>query len=137
MDLHRYHRGITLMELVIVVAIVAILGAIAIPSYNDYVTETRRADGQVALLDLANRMDRFFTENNTYVGATLAGLGMPTTSSEGFYNLAITNATGTAYTIQATPTGAQASQDTNCASLTYNQLGQKGNTGPGTAADCW
>lgn len=129
--------GFTLTELIIVLAIIAILGAIAFPAYNDYVTKTRRADAQVALLDLATRMDRFFTNNNTYVGATLAGIGMPAATPEGFYNLAITAQGATNYTIQATPVGAQLADDTECASFTYDDLGTKGVTGTGSVADCW
>ncbi|MBB72133.1 MAG: pilus assembly protein PilE [Legionellales bacterium] len=133
----RLSRGFTLIELAIVFIILAILASIAYPTYTSYIASSRRADGQVALLDLANRMDRFFTENNTYAGATLANLNIPAASPEGFYTLSITNATANAYNIQAAPTGAQAGQDPECATLTYNNLGQKGITGTGTAGGCW
>ena len=58
-------RGFTLIEVIIVIAIIAILTAIAIPSYNAYTTQARRTDGQIALLDLSSRLERFFTDNNT------------------------------------------------------------------------
>ena len=130
-------HGFTLIEMVIVIAIAAILAAIAIPSYNDYITTSRRADGQIALMDLSTRLERYFNENNTYVGAAIPAL-YPATSPEGFYNLQITNASATNYTIQAVPQGSQASSDTLCATLPYTSLGQKGATG--TASDlleCW
>ncbi len=130
-------RGFTLMELVIVMAIIAIIAGIAFPAYTSYVTQARRTDGQVTLLDLAARMDRFFTQNNTYVGATLANVGMPVVTPEGFYNMAITAQGATNYTIQAAPVGSQATDDTECATLTYNDLGAKGITGSGTVASCW
>ena len=128
--------GFSLLELMVAVAILAIIGAIAFPSYISYVTNARRADGQTALLDLANRMERYFTMNNTYVGATLTAVGADATSPDGFYGLSITNTSATAYTLQAAPQGAQAS-DTTCGTLTLNELGQKGETGTGTAQECW
>lgn len=132
----KYINGFTLTELVIALAIVAILTAIAVPSYFSYVRSTRRADGQTALMDLALRMDRYFTENNTYVGATLANVNMNAASPEGYYTLQISGTTATTYNIQAAPTGAQAS-DTDCGTLTYNQLGQKGITGTTSVDNCW
>src|SRR5690606_15356598 len=107
------------------IAIAAILAAIAIPSYNDYVTATRRSDAQIALMDLSTRLERFLNENNTFVGASLPAI-YPATSPEGFYNLQITDTTATSYNIQAVPQGSQATDDTLCATLTFNALGQKG-----------
>lgn len=130
-------RGFTLIEIMIVIVIIAILVGIAYPSYVGYITKSRRSDGQSALLDLSNRMERYFTTNNTYVGATLSNVGAPSTTTGGYYTLSITTATATTYTIQAAPTGTQASQDTLCGSLTLNQLGQKGENGTGSVADCW
>lgn len=130
-------HGFTLIEIMIVIAIAAILAAIAIPSYNDYVTTTRRSDAQIALMDLSTRLERFFNENNTYVGAAIPAI-YPATSPEGFYNLQITNTAATSYNIQAVPQGAQATDDTLCATLTFNSLGQKSATGSASnPLDCW
>jgi len=128
--------GFSLLELMVATAILVIIGAIAYPSYLSYMNQTRRADGQTALLDLSNRMERYFTMNNSYVGATLNTLGANANSPEGFYNLNITNTSATTYTLQAIPQGPQAS-DTTCGTLTINELGQKGETGTGTAQECW
>ncbi len=128
--------GFTLIELLIALIIIAILAAVAYPSYVGYITKTRRSDGQTALLDLANRMERYFTVNNTYVGATLANVGTTATTPGGYYTLSISASGATTYTIQAAPAGSQTS-DTQCATLTLNQLGQKGKTGTGTVSDCW
>lgn len=142
-------NGFSLLELMIVLAVVGILAAIAYPSYNEYTTRSRRADGQAALLDLATRMERFYSENNTYATATIASGNAATdvlgtaTSPEGWYTLAITNQGAGTFTVQATPALEQANRDTRCQSLTYNNLGQKGITdGPagtptGTADQCW
>lgn len=64
-------RGITLIELMIVVAIVAILASVAYPSYQDQVRKARRADAQSAMFELAQFMERYFTTNGSYVGAVL------------------------------------------------------------------
>jgi type IV pilus assembly protein PilE len=134
--LKKRFGGFSLMELMVAVAIVAIIGAIAFPSYLGYMNQTRRSDGQTALLDLSNRMERYFTNNNTYVGATLATLGANATSPEGFYTVSISNAGATTYTLQAVPQGAQTG-DTTCGTLSIDQVGQKGETGTGTVQDCW
>ena len=141
-------KGFTLVELLVVMIIVGILATIAFPSYREYVARARRSDGQAALLDLASRLERFYSERNTYQSATIGTGGSTdvlsrTTSSENWYTLSITSATANAYNLQATPVGAQATADTRCQSLTLNSLGAKGvASGPagaptGTAADCW
>lgn len=134
--MHSPSHGFTLVEMMIVIAIVAILAAIAIPSYHDYIVTTRRSDGQIALLDLSTRLERFFNENNSFVGASIPTI-YPATSPEGFYNLQITNTTATNYTIQAIPQGPQTS-DSLCGTLTFNALGQKGANGSiADPLDCW
>lgn len=142
-------KGFSLIELMIVVVIVGILAAVAYPSYLSYITKSRRSDGQAALLDLANRMERYFSENHTYATATIGTSSATTdvlssaTSPEGWYTLSIPTKTAFAFTIQATPQNAQGTEDTSCQSLTLNNLGQKGITaGPAgnptaTVAKCW
>lgn len=128
--------GFTLIELMLVVVIVAILASIAYPSYQSYIEHGRRSDGQSALLDLSNRMDQYFNENHSYLGATLAELGVKETSAEGYYNLNLSNLSGNSYTASATPIEAQSSD--RCGILTINQLGQRGFSGIDvTASDCW
>lgn len=144
----RFKDGFSLIELMIVIVVMGILVSIAYPSYRDYITRARRTDAQSALLDLASRMEKYYSENNTYQTATI-GAGEATdvlssnTSPEGWYILSIPNATASAYTLQATPQNTQAAADTRCQSLTLNHLGVKGmTTGPagnptGTIAQCW
>lgn len=141
-------KGFTLIELMIVIVIVSILVSIAYPSYRDYVTRGRRSDAKMALLDLASRMERYYSEQNSYLGATIASGGAndvrsTNTSPEGWYRLAITAVTSSSYTLTATPLSSQATDDKRCQTFTYNSLGQKGvTTGPAgaptdTAAKCW
>jgi type IV pilus assembly protein PilE len=128
-------KGFSLIELMIAVAIVAILAAIAYPAYNDQVTKARRSDAHSALLNMSALMEHYYTENNTYVGANSASdIGGSATSPEGHYNMTISNVTATTYTLTATPdpSGAQAS-DTTCGALTITSTNVKGPT----PATCW
>ncbi len=122
-----HHKGFTLIELMIVVAIVGILAAIAYPAYRDQVQKSHRADGKTALLMGVQLAERFFTQNGTYVGATI-----PAHSDEGYYNLAY-SATASTFTLTATPTGAQSSDP--CGVLTVDQANVKTDNGGGI--DCW
>ena len=131
------HAGFTLIELMIVVAILGIIAAVALPSYQDSVMRSRRVDAKSALLQGAQAMEKFHTENNTYVGAVLATI-YSNTSPDGFYALSFSAGPGAAsYTLQAVPQGAQAN-DTVCGTFTINQVGTKGANGavPGPTA-CW
>ncbi len=150
----KSQQAFTLIELMIVVAIVGIIASIAYPSYTEMVEKSRRADAKGALLGFANAMERYFTENNSYCGAgttdqgtCLSGSGAPTifqTTSPidggtAFYNLTInTTVTSTSYTLTATRTGAQANDE--CGNLTIAQTGQRGisSADPGISVDdCW
>jgi type IV pilus assembly protein PilE len=122
-------KGFTLIELMITVAIIGILAGIAYPSYVNQVKKSRRADATVALLGLANAMERRYTETNSYCDAGGAG-GSNTCGAAGdndtgspsiypaqspidgatkYYDLTIENADDSSYTLIATPVNAQAS----------------------------
>lgn len=131
--LNRQMAGFTLIELMIVVAIIGIISAIAYPSYTEYVLRGNRSEAQAFLNDAAARQERYYAQNNTYAD-TNAKLGYATAnSSSSKYTLAITNASATTYTLTATP----ANTDSKCGNLTLNQAGTKGESGSGTVADCW
>jgi type IV pilus assembly protein PilE len=131
-------RGMTLIELVVVMAIVGVLASIAIPSYRQYLLRSHRAEAKSALLNLAAAQEKFYLQANTYAGAALlddappAGLGLPATTVNGHFTVAITAADDESFSATATAAGGQA-QDSHCATFTINQAG----TRSATSADCW
>jgi type IV pilus assembly protein PilE len=149
--------GFTLIELMVAVAIVAILATIAATSYQSQVMRSRRTDARSALLDLAGREEKLFSTTNVYtnIPATL-GYGTSTLSfplppsgipvSNGgtpYYNVSVQwpdpgQAVANSYLITATPiAGTQQAGDTTCTSLSVNQLGQQTATPAANAAACW
>jgi type IV pilus assembly protein PilE len=128
MDLQK-QAGFSLIELLIAMAILGILAAIATPMYNNYRLSAGRADGKVALVQGAQLMERYFTQNNTYVGATIGTGGtVPELSESGNYQLSFSaGPTATSFTLTATGQGTQAASEP----MTINQTGLK------TPAACW
>ena len=130
-------KGVSLLEVLIAIAIIAALAIYAYPKYTRYVTKTRRLDGQVALLELATELNEYHAQHKTYKGASLMRLDIPEISPEGYYKLTIKEATNNTYLIEASPLKSQAKDDTECGSYTYNQAGDKTVTGTSTVAECW
>ncbi|MDH3209373.1 MAG: type IV pilin protein [Burkholderiaceae bacterium] len=132
--------GVTLLELLIVVAAVAVLSAVALPAYQNSVRKAHRADAKTALTTAAQRMERHFTEKGTYASATI-GTGLADTvlpDSENKYYLLSFNPASTVvtYTLRATPQGAQAAD--KCGAFTIDQSGTRGVTGGSlTVEECW
>ena len=131
-------RGFTLIELMVVLAVAAILAAVALPSYRGQVAKGRRADGKQALVELAQKLERFYTERGTFAGVSLGAGGLyPAISSGGYYSLAIISQTVDGFTLTATPRGNQAGDA--CGALGYNHLGDR-SVGAGatlSSDQCW
>lgn len=128
----KHKRGFTLIELMIVITIVAILAAIAYPSYQNYILKSRRVDAEGNLLELGQYLERYFTENGRYDqdrGGTAVSLPFNKSPKEGtatFYNLAFTagEPTATTFELSASPAGSQA-EDTDCGVLSLDHTGTK------------
>lgn len=133
----RKTKGFTLIELMIVVAIIGIIAAIAYPSYVNSMRKGRRADGQAALTDAAQSLERCYTSYGRYndtadcaMVATLTASGLE--SQQKFYLViaAAPNLSTTAYTLTATGQGVQ-TKDPDCSTMTLSSTGAK------TPSACW
>jgi type IV pilus assembly protein PilE len=134
----KRNRGFTLIELMIAVAILAIVMGIAIPSYTQYVINSGRADGKAELFRVAQVLERCYTRYNSYVADECALSDGDTTDSEkGKYQVTI-EATAATFTLTAAPQGGQ-TQDDKCKSFTLTHTGQRGLDGDpeGTVDECW
>ncbi|WP_413625839.1 type IV pilin protein [Luteibacter sp. Lutesp34] len=133
----RQSRGFTLIELVIVVLIVAILAAVAIPSYRKYIIRSHRVDAQAALIDVAAREERYFYSKNAYTDS-LDDLNASKTMAGDRYEIGVAVATSTAFRVEAKALSDQAAHDPECQTLTLNNLGAQGSTGTKTNDPvCW
>ena len=144
----KRQRGFNLIELMVVVAIVAILGAVAYPSYVQHIVDTKRTAARSMLLQVADRQQQFFMDNKTYA-ANLTSLGfganplvvgddgreVPAGDMESVYSVALANVGVTTYTATAAPLNGQLSRDTECGSLVLDQSGNRTQSGAGT--NCW
>ncbi len=137
----KRHRGVTLIELMIVVAIVAIISAIALPSYRNHVIRTNRAQAKAALLEIRVAQEKFFLQKKRYVSTTSDlsaaapnGLGLSTTTDNGLYDLSIASGSNdTNFTAVATARGSQAG-DSACLIFTIDDSGART---PLDSTGCW
>ncbi len=145
---NRFSKGFTLIELMVVALVIGILAGIAYPSYIEQIRKSRRADANGALLGLANALERHATDNGTYLGAATGGANTgapaiyatqsPVDGGTAYYNLTISAATQTTFTIQATPTTNGGQDEYKCGTLTLTNAGVKGVSGGSATWDqCW
>ena len=145
----NHQRGVTLIELMIVVVIIALIAGLAYPSYTRHVVDTKRTAAASILLQVADRQQQFFMDNKQYTN-DLTNLGFANNplviaddgsmmvnaaDSASVYSVSLSNVAATTYTITATPLNAQAARDPDCGSLTLNQAHLKGSSAGGN--NCW
>ncbi len=132
----RHLHGFSLLELMVTLAIAAILAAIAYPSYQDSLRKGRRADGHTALVDIAARQEQYFLDNKTYA-STMTALGFsanPANSPEEFYQIRVKAAAAscpitTCFLLEGAPRRAQVND--SCGTLSIDSLGEK------LPTNCW
>lgn len=140
---HR-SRGFTLIELMVVLVVVGILAAIAVPQYSAHVARTNRAEAKAALMGAAQWMEQRFSANGTYcsTAADCSTNPLPTSmrkvpaTGDEIYALTVTNLADATYTLTATPASTGKMSADACGAFTLNQLGQRGQGGLDEAS-CW
>lgn len=135
-------RGVTLLELMLVMVVVAILASIAVPSYRTYMFLTHRTEATAALLQIRSTQEKFFLQNNRYADtdeltdAPPNGLGLSAVTPNNRYDIAIDGDT-TTFTATATPhTGGGQEDDGACQSFAIDESGLR-DSAPADTAICW
>lgn len=129
--------GVTLIELMVVLLIVAILAGIAFPAYQSHIVRTNRAAARACLMENSQFLERYYTTNLTYVGAVPA-LGCAADANLSTrYTFTAPTLTQRTYVLAATPIGVQLAKDTQCGTLGIDQASLRTATGTAGLAGCW
>jgi type IV pilus assembly protein PilE len=140
MRTYRRSMGMTLIELMVVVAVLGILGTIAVNSYRGYLLRANRTEARMALLKVQSQQEKFFLQNNRYAdnselsGAPPGGLGVPATTPSGYYTISLTGVTVVAFTVQADAAAGQLKDKAACRTLTIDNRGARS---PADSTGCW
>lgn len=121
-------KGFTLVELMIAVAIIGILAAIALPAYNNYVTQARRTEAQSFMHELAMRQERYRATSSSYASTSQISANV---DSLDYYSFSVVSPTATTYIIRGSAVGSQATADSTCSTLDLDQAASR------SPASCW
>ncbi len=136
----RRQRGVTLIELVVVMVIVAILAAIAIPGYRKQIIRTNRTSAKTMLTQTAQNLERCFTRTQTYAGCLVLPLATPDGTYQVNFDPAppagFVSVDNTGFTLLAVPQGTQAT-DAKCGTFRLSHRGDRLVTGTAPATECW
>lgn len=132
------HKGMTLIELLIVVAIVGILASVALPSWNSQVQKARRADARNTLLLVQIEQEKYRADNGSYA-SSMSALGLSTynSTSRDYYNVSIVSSSATAFVASAAPNTNGGQNGDSCGTFAINQSGPDGSGSYASLADCW
>jgi type IV pilus assembly protein PilE len=142
MSQNKLTRGVTLIELMVVIVVLTIIVGIAVPSYRNYLLRANRTEARTALLRIQSAQEKFFLQKNRYATNALlddappAGLGIPTATPSGFYSLSISDYSldPPTYTATATATGGQTKDVAACRIMSIDQDGVRL---PAESSGCW
>ena len=130
--------GMTLIELMIVIAILGIIVAFGYPSYQEQVRKARRAEGMASLLELADRMERHYSDVGAYTKADGSDITVndvfPSFSSD-YYTLSIDSQDNVSFTVSSAPKGTQLKD--KCKTFTLTSQGVKSVSASGMQDQCW
>ncbi|MCB1961365.1 MAG: type IV pilin protein [Rhodocyclaceae bacterium] len=134
MNVRNSAAGFTLIEVMIVVAIIGILSAVAYPSYTEYVLRSKRNECSAQMMGMASALERRFSTLGRYdTGGTPGGFGCPADGGTATYTV-VPVLTASTFAITATPQGGQTKD--SCGNLTLDETGTKG-VSKSTVAACW
>jgi type IV pilus assembly protein PilE len=134
--MRKLNSGITLMELMVVMTIVGILTAVAVPGYRQYMMRTNRTEAKTSLMAIAGALERCYTTFSSYDPDDGCTADTDMLTPDGHYSIAATDLTRTTFELTATAQGAQADDDA-CANFTLDQANTRGVSGSAGAEDCW
>ena len=134
----HFQKGVTLIELMVVIGILAVMSAIAFPAYTSQVLKTNRMDAKRILSQIQTAYERYYVENNNVyptvsISGTFSALSLGTAPTSNYYTFSPTvNSSGTSYTLMASTQGSELS-DTTCTNFYLDNLGNR----TATSSTCW